>query len=111
AGGMWHRHPADGDMGWKPMPLQLAEPAELELGKRLCQFAELLPQVLNDFRPNILANYLFELANSFHGFYEACPVLKAPEPTRNSRLPLCRLTGRAFERGLEWLGSMEPEQL
>src|SRR5216117_2064420 len=41
----------------------LSEPAELNLARRLCQFAEIVPQVLNDFRPNILANYLFELAN------------------------------------------------
>src|SRR5216117_404043 len=41
----------------------LSEPAELNLAKRLCQFAEIVPQVLNDFRPNILASYLFELAN------------------------------------------------
>src|SRR5437868_14644295 len=71
----------------------LAEPTELGLAKRLCQFAEIVPQVLNDFRTNILANYLFELANSFHAFYEACPVLKAEEPARSSRLVLCDLTG------------------
>jgi len=55
--------------------LTLADSAELNLAKRVCQFAEIVPQVLNGFRPNILANYLFELANSFHAFYEACPVL------------------------------------
>ena len=65
--------------------LKLNEPAEINLAKKLCQFAEVVPQVLNDFRPNILANYLFELANSFHAFYEACPVLKADEPARSSR--------------------------
>ena len=74
----------------------MAEPTELGLAKRLCQFAEVVPQVLNDFRPNILANYLFELANSFHAFYEACPVLKAEEPARSSRLALCDLTGRVL---------------
>ena len=37
---------------------------------------------MNDFRPNILANYFFELANTFHAFYEACPVLKSEEPAR-----------------------------
>ncbi len=65
AGGTWHRHPADEDMGWKHMPLVLGELAEINLAKRLCQFAETVPQVLNDFRPNVLANYLFELANAF----------------------------------------------
>src|SRR2546430_17375520 len=98
-------------MGWKPMPLQLAEPAELELGKKLSQFAEVVPQVLNDFRPNILANYLFELANSFHGFYEACPVLKAEEPARSSRLALCDLTARVLQRGLDLLGIKVPERM
>ena len=62
--------------------LELSDPAELDLAKRVCQFAEIVPQVLNGFRPNILANYLFELANSFHAFYEACPVLKSEEPAR-----------------------------
>ena len=91
--------------------LVLAESAEISLAKRLCQFAEVVPQVLNDFRPNILANYLFELANSFHSFYEACPVLKAPEPTRSSRLVLCELTGRVLERGLDLLGIKVPEKM
>src|SRR5436309_2934223 len=31
----------------------LNESAEITLAKRLCQFAEIVPQVLNDFRPNI----------------------------------------------------------
>jgi arginyl-tRNA synthetase len=89
----------------------LAEKAEINLAKRLCQFAEIVPQVLNDFRPNILANYLFELANSFHGFYEACPVLKSEEPLRSSRLALCELTGRVLERGLDLLGVKVPEKM
>jgi arginyl-tRNA synthetase len=91
--------------------LTLTDPAELNLAKRLCQFAEIVPQVLNDFRPNILANYLFELANSFHAFYEACPVLKSEEPVRSSRLALCDLTGRVLQRGLELLGIKVPEKM
>jgi arginyl-tRNA synthetase len=91
--------------------LVLAEAAEINLAKRLCQFAEVVPQVLNDFRPNILANYLFELANSFHTFYEACPVLKSEEPTRGSRLALCDLSGRVLQRGLDLLGIKVPEKM
>src|SRR5882762_9691982 len=91
--------------------LVLAEAAEINLAKRLCQFAEVVPQVLNDFRPNILANYLFELANSFHTFYEACPVLKSEEPARSSRLALCELTGRVLQKGLDLLGIKVPEKM
>jgi len=89
----------------------LHEAAEITLAKRLCQFAEMVPQVLNDFRPNILANYLFELANSFHAFYEACPVLRSDEPVRSSRLALCDLTGRVLQRGLDLLGIKVPEKM
>ena len=89
----------------------LKDAVEIVLAKRLCQFAEIVPQVLNDFRPNILANYLFELANNFHAFYEACPVLKSDEPLRGSRLSLCDLTGRILQRGLDLLGIKVPEKM
>ena len=91
--------------------LTLKEAAEINLAKRLVPFAEIIPQVLNDFRPNVLANYLFELANSFHAFYEACPVLKSEEPVRGSRLALSELTGRVLQRGLDLLGIKVPEKM
>jgi arginyl-tRNA synthetase len=100
-----------GEAGPKIDKLILSEPAEIDLAKRVCQFAEIVPQVLNGFRPNILANYLFELANSFHAFYEACPVLKSEEPARSSRLALCDLTARVLQRGLDLLGIKVPERM
>jgi arginyl-tRNA synthetase len=100
-----------GESAPKVDQLILGDPAEINLAKRLCQFAEIVPQVLNNFRPNILANYLFELANSFHTFYEACPVLKSEEPARSSRLALCDLSGRVLERGLDLLGIKVPEKM
>jgi arginyl-tRNA synthetase len=103
----------EGETDHRPVAtsLILTDPTELNLAKRLCQFAEIVPQVLNDFRPNILANYLFELANSFHAFYEACPVLKSEEPARSSRLALCDLTGRILKQGLGLLGIKVPERM
>nr|MBA2242484.1 arginine--tRNA ligase [Chthoniobacterales bacterium] len=91
--------------------ITLLDPAEKVLAKRLCQFAEIVPTVLNDFRPNVLSNYLFELANSFHAFYEACPVLKSEEPARSSRLALCELTAQVLRRGLYLLGIEVPEKM
>lgn len=91
--------------------ISLTEPAEIALAKRLAQFAEVVPTVLNDFRPNLLANYLFELANNFHTFYEACPVLKSEEPIRGSRLALSKLTARTLHRGLDLLGIEVPERM
>jgi len=93
-------------------PILLDEPAERILGLKLLQYAETVPVVLDDFRPNILANYLYELANTYHSFYEACPVLKAPTPAiRASRLLLSSLTARTLSHGLSLLGIRCPEKM
>ncbi len=93
-------------------PLALSEPAERELARKLAQFAETVPTVLEDFRPNLLANYLYELAGTFHSFFEACPVLKAEEGTpRETRLTLCRVTMRTLRVGLGLLGIEVPERM
>jgi arginyl-tRNA synthetase len=94
-----------------PTQITLGAPEEKTLALKLSQFAEVVPAVLNDFRPNLLANYLYELANAFHAFYEACPVLKSEEPARSSRLALCELSGRVLARGLDLLGIKVPEKM
>jgi arginyl-tRNA synthetase len=94
-----------------PQTLTFTEPVERTLALRLCQFAEIVPTVLNDFRPNVLATYLFELANSFHSFYEACPILKSAEQTRASRLALAEATARVLRKGLDLLGIQVPERM
>ncbi len=89
----------------------LSSPEERVLALKLLQYAEVVPLVLEDFRPNLLANYLYELAISFHGFYEACPVLKADEPLRSSRLVLCQGASGVLQHGLGLLGITCPERM
>ncbi len=92
-------------------PVTFTEPAEFALVKKLAQFGEVLPSILDDYRPNLLCNYLFELANAYHSFYEACPVLKAEEPARSSRLALSDTTARVLAKGLDLLGIGVPERM
>ena len=92
-------------------PIEPATPEERALILKLLRFAETVPLVLEDFRPNLLANYLYELADTFHGFYEACPVLKAESGARESRLVLCDLTARTLSQGLALLGIRCPERM
>ena len=89
----------------------LSAPPERALGLKLLQYGEIVPTVLEEFRPNILANYLYELANTFHSFYEACPVLKAEPGLRASRLLLSDLTARILSHGLGLLGIRCPERM
>lgn len=98
---------------WTPNenPLVLNKDEEVLLALTLLRYGETLPEVLEDFRPNILANYLYELANIFHSFYEACPVLKSEAELRESRLTLCETTARIISHGLSLLGIQCPEKM
>ena len=82
----------------------LQEETELALGKHLLQLSEVLNEVERDLLPNRLCQYLFELSQKFNQFYDQCPVLKADEPQRTSRLLLCDLTARTLKLGLSLLG-------
>jgi arginyl-tRNA synthetase len=88
----------------RPCHVSIAEPAERSLAVKLLQFPETVQSVAEACLPNVLCAYLYDLAGAFMGFYENCPVLKADEPTRSSRLALCDLTARVIRKGLELLG-------
>jgi arginyl-tRNA synthetase len=89
----------------------LEKEEEVHLARLHARCGELLPTIIEDFRPNLLANYLLELARGFHSFFEACPVLKSDEPLRSSRLALCELTSRILTTGLGLLGIRCPERM
>jgi len=90
----------------------LDEPQERSLGLALLQFDAVVHDTIDKFSPHRLCTYLFDLAQDFTAFYEACPVLKEGfEETRDSRLALCDLTARILEQGLALLGIDAPERM
>lgn len=99
------------DEDFEPAEISLNEDAEIHLARMLVRYGEVLPTILDDHRPNLLANYLLELARSFHSFFEACPVLKAETEIRCSRLTLCALTSKVLRHGLGLLGIQCPERM
>jgi arginyl-tRNA synthetase len=99
---------ASGDAAYN---ITLEHAAELDLAKHILRFPETLQAVVDDDKPNWLTGYLYDLANKFSTFYENCPVLQSAEPTRSSRLALCRLTADVIKRGLNLLGIDVIEQM
>ncbi|MEG0143316.1 MAG: arginine--tRNA ligase, partial [Akkermansia sp.] len=93
------------------LPLVLSDDAEIHLSRLLVRYGEVVPLVLDDCRPNILASYIFDLARAFHSFYEACPVLKSVGDVRRSRLALCELTSRVLKHGLGLMGIDVPDRM
>ncbi len=87
-------------------PVLLAHATEMSLAKKLLDFEDSITMAAEETRPHFICQYLFDLANLFHKFFEDCPVLKegVDEATKNSRLVLCCLTGETLKVGLNLLG-------
>ncbi len=84
---------------------------EWNLSRELLKFDEIILEVEEQLLPNRLCNYLFELSQVFNRFYDHIPILKAEEPSRSSRLVLCRLTERTLKKGLNLLGISTLERM
>jgi arginyl-tRNA synthetase len=93
-------------------PVQLTERAERALALTILGFGMAVRQAAGAAEPHVLAGFLFDVASAFTTFYEACPVLQAPEEqVRESRLALCALTMRTLTTGLGLLGVPLPDRM
>lgn len=89
----------------------IADIAERALAIELLGFPTVLCEVVESLEFHTLTGYLYRLASTFTTFYERCPVLRAEEPTRTSRLVLCDITARTLARGLDLLGIVAPQRM
>jgi len=90
----------------------LTEPAEIALARQLARYGEAVEAAAQDWRLNLLTQYLYDLAQAFSAFYTNCPVLQATDDRRPTRLLLCDLTARTIQHGLkELLGISVVDQM
>jgi arginyl-tRNA synthetase len=83
----------------------LTAPEERALAVQLLQLEQTLDSVLTDYRPHLLASWLFTTADMFSKFYDKCSVQNAASAEiRHSRLVLCDLVARGLRTGLYLLG-------
>jgi arginyl-tRNA synthetase len=101
----------DAGGGTPATAIAVVEPAERALALHLLEYGATLGRVGELLEPHRLSTYLFELAQLFTAFYDQCPVLKAEESVRDSRLALCALVLRRLSGGLELLGIETPENM
>ena len=89
----------------QPEEFDLGHPLERALAVQLIRFGETLDEVLSEYKPNLLCNYLFELTQTFFQFYNECHVNNAEtENSKRSRLQLCVTTAKTIKTGLSLLG-------
>lgn len=77
----------------------------------LGHFEETVADAASALAPNIVANYLYLLAQRFNTFYNNLPILKAGETERTRRLFLTRATEGFLRNGLYLLGISAPEKM
>lgn len=92
-------------------PIVLEDPLERKVGLRLLQFPDVVIRAAQQYRPNILADYLYDLAQTYSAFYQNIPFLKAEEGVRESRVRLCDITARTLRCGLDLLGIEAPSRI
>ena len=92
-------------------PIRLMEPIERRLAIRLTRFPDLVQSAARAFRPNLLCDYLFDLAQTYSNFYQNVPFLKAEPGLRESRVRLCDLAAKVLRRGLALLGIDTPDRI
>ncbi len=104
-GYVWNRNAAEAARA------RLVEPQENALITDLMRFPEVVQAAAEHRGPQIVANYLRELAASFHAFYNAQPILIPEEELRNARLGLAAATRQVLANGLKLLGVSAPESM
>ena len=93
-------------------PIRVVAETERALALKVLQFPGVVEAVAQSLEPHRLCTYLYELASSYHQFYEKCPVLTAPDDaTRRSRLGLSHLVATTLDKGLMLLGIAAPEKM
>ena len=78
---------------------------ERELASELLRFPQAVVKSYENFRPNIIADYLFDTAKLFNSFYNSSSILKEEDKqVMDARILLAKKTAFVLKEGLELLG-------
>lgn len=84
--------------------IKITAPQERVLALQILAFPMYVLKSAETYKPNIIADYLFELAKKFNSFYNSCPILSEEKEILNSRVVLSDITAQTLKMGLNLLG-------
>ena len=91
--------------------INISEIIERRLAIKLLKFPDAINAAIENYKPNILCDYLYELSQLYSSYYQNLPFLKAEEGIRESRIKICSLTAKILKKGLYLLGIRTPERI
>ena len=89
----------------------IASPSEKLLALQLLKFGGTVRKAAENYKPSLLADYLFQTAQLYSSFYQQNPILKSEPVIRDARLKLCALFGKVLAKGLDLLGIAAPSRI
>ncbi len=94
------------------LELKLVDNLETNLVIDFMMYPDAIRRAAEEFKPNHIANYLYNLAQNFNSFYNAMSILQADdEDLKKSRLLITACAVRIMEDGLGLLGIEVPEKM
>src|SRR6056297_2428309 len=84
---------------------------ELDLIKLMAQYPEVIKDSALSRQPHLLANYAYDLANSFHVFYNQCRVISEDKKRSQARLKLVLSLQQVLQNLFSVLGIDAPKQM
>ena len=95
-----------------PAPQTELSEKEIALIQQLAAFGAAVQQAGTDYNVSVIANYCYDLAKEFNGFYHDYQILKEPdEQKRLTRLALCEAVAKVIKTGMGLLGIEVPERM
>ena len=84
--------------------IKINDKSERALTTFLTLFPTMVQKAGENYKPNLVTDYLFELAKKFNTFYNACPILNQEDDILKSRLLIIDRVAKTLKEGLDLLG-------
>ena len=84
--------------------IKIENKIERSLATHLLTFPISVLKAAETFKPNLIADYLYDLSKKLNSFYNNCPILNQDIDTLKSRALLIKKTGEVLKEGLSLLG-------
>ncbi|WP_462425843.1 arginine--tRNA ligase [Fusobacterium varium] len=91
--------------------IKIEDKLERALADHITAFPMAVLKASETFKPNIIADYLFELSKKFNSFYNSCPILNQEDEILYSRALIAKITGETIKDGLSLLGIKTLERM
>jgi arginyl-tRNA synthetase len=100
------------EVGSRKLKIEKLKKEEIEILREIYKFPEIIQEAAEKFSPNLICNFVFDLAKKYNLFYDLYPILKAEDKeTKNFRLILTKSVSQIIKNSLSLLGIDVPQKM